>query len=106
LFRLVGPDGVPPPLTVRTSSETVVPGLMPARSALPAPATEGEAVDPARPLGRALADAFASYGTRRDAVVVVQATAPGDVTQFLSRDASSGTMGPAPLPSGDVPLAP
>ncbi len=106
LFKLVGPDGVTPPLTVRTSTEALVPGRMPARAGLAAPATEGEAVDPARPLGRAIADAFASYGEKRDAVVIVQATTPGSIVQFLSRDAISGVMGPAPLPSGDVPLAP
>jgi pyruvate,orthophosphate dikinase len=106
LFRLVGPDGHPPPLTVRTSTDTPIPGLMPARSGLPAPAAEAEAVDPRKPLGRAIADAFESYGELDDAIVIVQAMAPGEVLQFLSRDALSGAMGPAPVAGGDVPLSP
>jgi pyruvate,orthophosphate dikinase len=107
LFRLVGRDGKPPLLTVRTATDRVRPGLAPARTGLPAPASEAEAVDPARPLGRAIAAAFDSYGDNAaNAIVLIQATAPGDIVQFLSRDAQSGAMGPAPLPRGSVPLMP
>src|SRR3569833_2062558 len=106
LFQLVGPDGKPPQLTVRTASDGAPAGLMPARTALPAPASEADAVDPRRPLGRAIADAFESYGTAPDAFVVVQAMADGDIVQFLSRDAVNGAMGPAPLQNGDLPISP
>ena len=51
LFRLVGVDGRPPSLAVRTSTDAVVAGLMPARTGLPAPASEADAVDPRLPLG-------------------------------------------------------
>ncbi|MEO6395366.1 MAG: putative PEP-binding protein [Devosia sp.] len=106
LFRLVGRDGRPPALTVRTSRETTRSGLMPARIGLPAPANEIEAVDPAKALGRAIADAFDSIGGDTTTVVVIQASASGDIVQFLSRDAQSGAMGPAALPGGSVPLMP
>ncbi|MGN6159193.1 MAG: putative PEP-binding protein [Devosia sp.] len=106
LFRLVGPDGKPPLLTVRTSTDLVIAGLMPARTALTPPASEDEAVDPRQPLGRAIEEAFESYGDNPDTIVMVQATAPGDIAQFLSRDALSGAIGPAPLPNGDIPLSP
>ena len=106
LFKLVGRDGKPPALAVRTASTGTQSGLMPARCNLAAPASEAEAVDPARPLGRAITDAFASYGPDPDgAIVVIQATAPGKIIQFLSRDAQSGNMGPAPLGNGDVPIS-
>ena len=107
LFRLVGVDGKPPLLTVRTTSDAAVAGLMPARAGLPAPTSEAEAVDPKRPLGRAIADAFESYGDAGEAIIIVQAMAPGEIVQFLSRDAFTGVMGPAPLPNnGGIPLAP
>ncbi|MEO6015238.1 MAG: putative PEP-binding protein [Devosia sp.] len=106
LFRLVGRDARPPALTVRTASDTVVAGRMPARVGLSAPSNEGEAVDPQRPLGRAIADAFESYGgDAADAIVVIQATALGEPMQFLSRDAQSGVLGPAAMAGGDIPLA-
>ena len=106
LFRLVGPDGKPPQLTVRTSTDASIAGLMPARTGLPAPASEAEAVDPRRPLGRAIDDAFESYGDAPEAIVMVQAMASGEIVQFLSRDAISGAIGPAPVQSGDIPLSP
>ncbi|RYE10599.1 MAG: pyruvate, phosphate dikinase [Hyphomicrobiales bacterium] len=106
LFRLVGRDGRPPALAVRTATDRTIAGLTPARTGLPAPASEAEAVDPARPLGRAIAQAFASYGDGADSIVLVQAVAQGEIIQFLSRDAQSGAIGPAPLPGGSVPLAP
>ncbi len=112
LYRLVGRDGRPPPLVVRTSSPVHSAGLMPARLGLTAPASEVESVDPARPLGRAISDAFDSYpsgnGNADRQIVIVQAMAAGDVRLFLSRDAQTGAMGPAPLngaPFGPLPAA-
>jgi pyruvate,orthophosphate dikinase len=32
--------------------------------------------------------------------------ASGEIVQFLSRDALTGAIGPAPLPNGDIPLSP
>lgn len=107
LYRLVGPDGRPPALAVRTSTDRIIPGLVPARLGIAAPTTAAEAVDPFRPLGRAISAAFASYGNDDPrAVVLVQAVADGEIVSFLSRDANSGAMGPAALPVGTVPLAP
>ena len=106
LFRLVGPDGRPPLLAVRTSTDLVAAGLMPARTRLAPPASEDEAVDPRQPLGRAIEEAFESYGDAADAIVMVQATATGEIVQFLSRDALSGAIGPAPLQGHEIPLSP
>jgi pyruvate,orthophosphate dikinase len=105
LFRLVGRDATPPALTVRTAAEPRRPGRMPAKGGLAPPGSEAESVDPQRPLGRAITQAFASYGGE-DGVVLVQATMRGEIVQFLTRDAQSGAMGPAPLQGGPVPLAP
>ena len=100
LFRLVGRDGRPPPLTVRIATDTATPGLMPARPGLPAPASEAESVDPARPLGRAIKHAFESYGPpgpgTAGQIVMVQAMAEGDLVQFLTRDPQTGEIGPIP----------
>ena len=104
LFRLVGREGTPPLLAVRTSTDAIVPGLMPARLGIGAPAREEEAVDPGRPLGRAIADAFASMDTA-EGVVLVQASAPGEAAQFYSRDPMSGEMGPVAIdaaPRGEL----
>ena len=99
LFRLVGRDGRPPPLVVRTSAPVHSAGLMRGRRNLPAPQSEAEAVDPARPLARAITDAFASYppGAADPArqIVVVQAMAEGELREFLTRDPNSGALGPA-----------
>lgn len=108
LFRLVGADGKPPQLVVRTSAERHAKGLMPARIGLPAPATEAEAVAPDKPLGRAISDAFASYGsdtslwtnlqrsvTRAGQIVIVQAVAKGRLVSFVTRDAATGRLGPS-----------
>jgi pyruvate, orthophosphate dikinase len=108
LFRLVGRDGKPPALVVRTSAEQHSQGLMPARIGLPPPASEPESVDPSRPLARAIADAFESYGddasiwigaqksaTRAGQIVLVQAVAEGRIGQFLTRDPVTGRLGPA-----------
>ena len=126
LFRLVGPDGIPPPLVVRTSAEQHSKGLMTARVGLPAPASEAESVDPAKPLARAINDAFESYGddaslwvgaqrsvTREGQIIVVQAVAKGRMLSFLTRDPTTGALGPAPangqvlgrLPTGAARIA-
>ena len=64
--------------------------LMPARPGLSPPANEVESVDPARPLARAISDAFASYASfdprPERQIVIIQAMADGDVRQFLTRD--------------------
>ena len=105
LFRLVGRDGTPPPLVVRTSAPRHSSGLMPAATGIPAPRNEAESVDPLRPLARAIKHAFESYGAggedaARD-IVIIQAAAEGDLVQFLTRDPQSGAMGPAPM-NGDA----
>lgn len=112
LFRLVGRDGRPPALVVRTSSAAHRPGLMPARPGLSPPAREADSVDPAQPLARAIADAFASYATfdprPERQIVIVQAMAEGDIRQFLTRDAQTGALGPAPAngsPFGPLPAS-
>ncbi len=99
LFRLVDRSGRPPALVVRTSGAVHSSGLVPARTGLPPPANEAESIDPARPLARAISDAFASYpDTGADPhrqIVIVQAMAEGEVRSILSRDAQTGAMGPA-----------
>ena len=60
LFRLVGRDGRPPQLVVRTSAQQHSKGLMSARVGLPPPASPSDAVDPTKPLARAINDAFTS----------------------------------------------
>jgi pyruvate,orthophosphate dikinase len=85
---------------------------MPGRLNLPAPATEAEAVDPARPLSRAITDAFASYpDNTADAgrqIVIIQPMAEGEPRLFLTRDANTGELGPAAsngAPFGPLPAA-
>ncbi|WP_374625560.1 putative PEP-binding protein [Devosia sp.] len=101
LFRLVGRDGRPPQLVVRTSAAAHSSGLMPGRPGLAAPASEAEAVDPTRPLGRAISEAFDSYPAGAVAaerqIVIVQAMAEGRLELFLARDLQSGALGPAPI---------
>jgi pyruvate,orthophosphate dikinase len=110
LFRLVGRDGKPPALVVRTSAEQHSKGLMPARIGLAAPATEHDAVDPRQPLAKSINEAFASYGddtslwtgaqkssTREGQIVIVQAVAEGRLAQFLTRNPATGALGPAPV---------
>ncbi len=120
LFRLVGRDNRPPTLVVRTSAEVHSAGLMPARLGIVAPANEADAVDPKKPLGRAIDEAFASYGetwstpekstTRAGQIVIVQAVAAGNLTQFATRDPQTGALGPlaekgVSLPPSAVDLA-
>lgn len=117
LFRLVPKGEEPPMLVVRTSAARHNAGLMAARSDISPPAIERESVDPKKPLGRAIDDAFASYAadpvwdsrgqatTRDRQIVVIQAVASGKMQQFLTRDPSSGARGPAPAP-GESPVDP
>ncbi|WP_164730578.1 putative PEP-binding protein [Pelagibacterium montanilacus] len=118
LFKLVGADTRPPELVVRTSAPRHMPGLRPARTGLPAPGRPEDSVDPARPLGKAITAAFDSYGGGdpalagpddidvENSIVIVQAFARGDLIQFLTRNATSGRMGPVALPGGKLPPLP
>ena len=111
LFRLVGKGESPPVLVVRTSAPQHRAGLMPAKSGIAAPRNERESVDTAKPLARAIKHAFDSYiitepvwsapadkAARDRQIVLIQAYAEGPKRQFLSRDAQTGALGPAPLP--------
>ncbi|MDB5473778.1 MAG: pyruvate, phosphate dikinase [Devosia sp.] len=117
LFKLVGKDAEPPLLVVRTSAATHNAGLMPARMGLGAPANPADAVDPARPLAKAIKNAFDSYGfgqgwtahpdeDRGKQIVLVQAAARGDIEQFLTRNATTGVLGPAPIDGAPLPRLP
>lgn len=119
LFKLVSKDGTPPLLAVRTSAANHNGGLMPARIGIPAPAAPEDSVDPARPLARAIKEAFDSYGfsgrswtglrgeeDRARQIVLVQAVAEGEIEQFLTRHAVTGALGPAPLNGAPVPRLP
>src|SRR5690554_5307626 len=107
LFKLVDKDGRPPALVVRTSAAAHNGGLMPARMGIAAPANPEDSVDPTRPLAKAIKSAFDSYGfgqgwtarpdeDRGKQIVLVQAAADGEIEQFLTRNAVTGAMGPAP----------
>ena len=119
LFRLVGRDGIPPPLVVRTSARVHSAGLMPAKTGIPAPQSEAESVDPQKPLARAIKHAFESYGPSDQTwpdggdrgiddrqIVIVQAMADSDLKLFLSRDSQTGAMGPAPVGTAALPRLP
>jgi pyruvate,orthophosphate dikinase len=117
LFKLVGKDALPPPLVVRTSAAAHNGGLMPAKLGLAAPAKPEDAVDPARPLAKAIKAAFDSYGfgqgwtgrsdeDRGKQIVLVQATADGDIEQFLTRNMTTGAMGPSPVQGAALPRLP
>jgi pyruvate,orthophosphate dikinase len=118
LFRLVEKDGTPPALVVRTSAPQHNGGLMPARLGIPAPANEADSVDPGRPLARAIKEAFESYGyesrwsgarsadERARQIVIVQALTEGDVEHFLTRNATTGVLGPAPVDGAGLPKLP
>jgi pyruvate,orthophosphate dikinase len=112
LFRLVGKDGEPPQLVVRTSAPKLSTGLMPARAEIAAPQSPDESVDPSMPLANAITEAFESYASPRSfwlassdksardrQIVVVQAMVGGDLLQVLTRDLISGALGPA-APNG------
>jgi len=118
LFKLVDKDGASPMLVVRTSASQLNSGLMPAKLGIAAPVNAEDSVDPSRPLARAIKNAFDSYGfgpswaghrgeeDRSRQIVLVQVVAGGDLEQFLTRNAQTGQMGPAPLNGGPVPRLP
>lgn len=119
LFKLVGKDAKPPLLVVRTSASSHNGGLQPARTGIPAPSAPEDAVDPGRPLARAIKQAFDSYGfsdrawsagrqeeDRARQIVLVQAVAQGEIEQFLTRNATTGALGPAPLNGAPLPRLP
>lgn len=119
LFKLVAKDGKPPLLAVRTSASSHNGGLAPARLGIPAPTAPEDAVDPGRPLARAIKQAFESYGffgrgwvgqrhddDRARQIVLIQAMADGEIEQFLTRSATTGQLGPAPLNGAPLPRLP
>lgn len=99
LFKLVGADGKPPVLVVRTSAAIHKPGLLPARLNIPSPSSALESVDETKPLGRAIEEAFASMATGADDrnIVLVQVHAKGALRQFSTRDLQTGALAPTPL---------
>jgi pyruvate,orthophosphate dikinase len=117
LFKLVDKAGKAPLLAVRTSAATHNAGLMPAKTAIPAPRNSEDAVDPASPLGKAIKSAFDSYGfgsgwtahpdeDRGKQIVLVQASAEGEIEQFLTRNSTTGALGPAPVDGAILPRLP
>ncbi|MHA6729409.1 putative PEP-binding protein [Devosia sp. A369] len=117
LFRLVGKDGTPPALVVRTSAAQHNGGLMSAKLGIAAPANPEDSVDPTKPLAKAIKNAFDSYGfgpgwtgrqdeDRGKQIVLVQALAAGAIEQFLTRNATTGAMGPAPVDVSPLPRLP
>ncbi len=118
LYKLVDKDAPPPLLVVRTSAATHNGGLMPAKAGIAAPTRPEDSVDPTRPLAKAIKNAFDSYGfgegwthprqddDRGKQIVLVQAQAEGEIEQFLTRSASTGAMGPAPINGAPLPRLP
>jgi pyruvate, orthophosphate dikinase len=119
LFKLVDKEGKPPTLVVRTSAAQLNGGLMPAKVGIAAPTNPEDAVDPARPLARAIKNAFDSYGfgqstwsglrhedDRARQIVLVQTAAEGEIEQFLTRNAVTGALGPAPVNGSPLPRLP
>jgi pyruvate, orthophosphate dikinase len=119
LFKLVDKNAQPPLLVVRTSASAHNGGLMPARIGIAAPTAPEDAVDPTRPLARAIKQAFESYGfsnrswtgvrqedDRARQIVLVQAVSGGEIEQFLTRNATTGALGPAPLNGSPLPRLP
>ncbi|WP_338607523.1 putative PEP-binding protein [Pelagibacterium nitratireducens] len=119
LFKLVTPGKKPPELVVRTSAPRHIAGLEPARTGLAAPSNELEAVDPQRAMGKAINAAFASYGpapagwaseaereARDNQIVIVQATVSGRIEHFLSRNTTTGRIGPVAPPGEPLPKLP
>lgn len=114
LFKLVGADAKPPLLVVRTSAATHNGGLMPARIGIAAPTNPEDSVDPTKPLAKAIKSAFDSYGfgqgwtsrpdvDRSKQIVLVQAAAEGEIEQFLTRNETTGALGPAPVSGAPLP---
>ncbi len=119
LFKLVGRDEPMPLLAVRTSAPHHSPGLMRARTGIVSPTRPEDSVDPARPLGRAINEAFASYASdepvwtnvreqvrREQQIIIVQAMAEGSFLDFSSRDLQTGAIGPAPVAGARLPALP
>ncbi|MCP8885012.1 PEP-utilizing enzyme [Devosia sp. XJ19-1] len=119
LYKLVAKDGNPPQLVVRTSASAHNSGLAPARLGIAAPTAPEDAVDPSRPLAKAIKQAFESYGffgrgwtgprhedDRGRQIVLVQARMDGEIEQFLTRNATTGSLGPAPLNGSPLPRLP
>ncbi|WP_152565954.1 putative PEP-binding protein [Devosia riboflavina] len=119
LFKLVGKDGKAPLLVVRTSAANHNSGLQPARIGIAAPTAPEDSVDPTRPLAKAIKQAFESYGfsqggwanfrgedDRARQIVLIQAAAEGELEQFLTRNAATGALGPAPLNGAPLPRLP
>ncbi|HEY0033906.1 MAG TPA: putative PEP-binding protein [Devosia sp.] len=117
LFKLVNSDGRAPLLVVRTSAATLNAGLMPAKTGIAAPANSEDSVDPSRPLAKAIKNAFDSYGfgsgwtahpneDRGKQIVLVQASAEGGLEQFLTRNSTTGALGPAPVEGAPLPRLP
>ncbi|NOZ31911.1 MAG: hypothetical protein GXP01_02295, partial [Alphaproteobacteria bacterium] len=111
LLKMVPPGGKPPPLVVRTASDTAPAGLASARLDIPPPVDPASAVDVTKPLARAIVQAFDSYDNleavwldeledeRRDReIVLIQARVSGPLIQLLTRHPHTGELGPAPLP--------
>jgi pyruvate,orthophosphate dikinase len=114
LFKLVGRDGSPPALVVRTSAALHNSGLATAKIGIAAPENLADAVDPTKPLAKAIKAAFDSYGfgmgwngrvddERGRQIVLVQAEAEGEIEQFLTRNATTGQLGPAPANGVTLP---
>ena len=117
LFKLVDKDGAPPPLVVRTSAAKHNAGLMPAKLGIAAPANPEDSVDPNRALAKAIKNAFDSYGfghgwtgrpddDRSKQIILVQAQTGGEIEQFLTRNGTTGALGPAPLDGAPLPKLP
>ena len=114
LFKLVAKGKTPPMLVVRTSAAHHQVGLMRVRTEISPPENEVDSVDRNKPLGKAIDDAFKSYdhagsvwdefeneNIRNNQIVVVQATAPGQIDLFMTRDVVTGAAGPAPVSARD-----
>lgn len=120
LFKLVAKEDTKPPLlVVRTSAANHNSGLQPARIGIVAPTAPEDSVDPTRALAKAIKQAFDSYGfsqkswasfrqedDRARQIVLVQAASPGELEQFLTRNATTGALGPAPLNGSALPRLP
>ncbi len=116
LFKLVNKGEDPPMLVVRTSAIRHRAGLMGVKKDIAPPANEADSVALRKPLGRAIQAAFDSYeksepvwaeqqseNARNSQIVVIQATARGDIDLFMTRDEQSGRSGPAPLKGHPFP---
>ncbi len=110
LFKLVPKGEEPPKLVVRTAAQTHMAGLARVRGKVDAPKRESEAADPSKPLARAIDRAFESYlhGTpvwtidtgrdlSKEQIVLVQAATEQKPFSILTRDLSTGELGPVKL---------